>query len=107
YAVYRLLKDTRVNIFITVFLAAFFADIITYMITSLEIALAYPAESGGFVTSFIAFLSIFAITQLPLAVMEGCVIALVFKYIIQLRPDIMADLGVFSRKQLQSAQEAA
>jgi cobalt/nickel transport system permease protein len=105
YAIYRLLKDTRVNVFITVFLAAFVADITTYIITSLEIALAYPAQVGGFMTSFISFLSIFAITQLPLAIMEGCVIALVFKYIIQLRPDIMVSLKVFSKKQLDIAKE--
>jgi cobalt/nickel transport system permease protein len=107
YAAYRLLKDTRINVFITVFIAAFLADIVTYIVTSLEIALAYPAEVGGFLTSFISFLSIFALTQLPLAVMEGCIIALVFKYIIQLRSDILVDLKVFSKEQLTSAQEVA
>ncbi len=107
YAVYRLMKNTRINIFITVFAAAFAADIITYVVTSLEIALAYPAGTGGFITSFIAFLSIFALTQLPLAVMEGCIITLVFKYIMQLRPEILVSLDIFSPDQIRSAEEVA
>jgi cobalt/nickel transport system permease protein len=86
------------------FSRAFAADIMTYVVTSLEIALAYPGE--GFIMSFAAFLSIFAITQLPLAIMEGVVLTLVFKYIIGLRSDILADLGVFSKEQLQKATEA-
>lgn len=104
YALYRVLKDTRINVYVIVFLATFVADIMTYVVTSLEIALAYPGE--GFIMSFAAFLSIFAITQLPLAIMEGVVLTLVFKYIIGLRSDILADLGVFSKEQLQKATEA-
>lgn len=103
YIVYRVLKNTRVHIFITIFLAAFFADLITYVVTSLEIALAYPGQ--GFIISFIAFLTIFAVTQLPLAIMEGVVITLVFKYIIQLRSDILVNLGIFSPSQMEKALE--
>jgi cobalt/nickel transport system permease protein len=56
YAVYRLLRDTSVNIYITVFLVTAFADMFTYITTSLELALAYPAETGGIASSFILFL---------------------------------------------------
>jgi cobalt/nickel transport system permease protein len=68
YAIYRLLKDTSVNIYATVFLATAFADMFTYVVTSLELALAYPAEVGGFASSFVMFLAIFAVTQVPLAI---------------------------------------
>lgn len=105
YAVYRVLKCTRINVYFIVFIAAFISDIMTYIITSLEIALAYPAQAGGFTTSFISFLTIFAITQIPLAILEGSVITLIFKYIIQLRADILTDLGVFSREQLDAVRE--
>ena len=47
YAIYRVLKDTSVNIFLTVFLATALADLSTYIVTSLELALAFPAEVGG------------------------------------------------------------
>lgn len=106
YAVYRLLKNTSVNIYITVFLVTAVADLITYVITSLELALAYPAQTGGVTASFVTFFVIFAITQIPLAIVEGCVLALVFKYIIQIKPEIIEKLGVFSHTQIEHARMA-
>jgi len=107
YAVYKLLKDTSVNIFVTVFLVAAVADIVTYVITSFELAVAYPAATGGIVASFTAFFAIFAITQIPLSIIEGLVLALVFKYILQLKPDLVEKLGVFSKEQIDRALGAA
>ena len=52
--------------------------------------------------SFTAFFAIFAITQVPLSIIEGLVLALVFKYILQLKPDLIEKLGVFSKKQIES-----
>jgi cobalt/nickel transport system permease protein len=76
----------------------------TYVTTSLELALAYPAETGGVVSSFILFMGVFAVTQVPLAIVEGIVLALVFKYIVALKPDILVRLGVFSEKQIEAAR---
>jgi len=83
------------------------ADLVTYIITSLELALAYPAEVGGVVASFGAFFAIFAVTQIPLAIVEGCVLALVFKYIVALKPEILLKLNVFSKEQITKAGQAA
>jgi cobalt/nickel transport system permease protein len=105
YIVYRLLKNTSVNIYITVFIVAVVADLVTYIITSLELALAYPAEVGGIAASFAAFFAIFAITQIPLAIVEGCVLALVFKYVIALKPDLVIKLKVFSEEQITKARK--
>ena len=69
--------------YLTVFLACSLADLFTYFTTALELALAYPAEVGGIMSSFILFLGIFAVTQVPLAIVEGVVLALVFKYIVR------------------------
>jgi cobalt/nickel transport system permease protein len=104
YAVYRLLKDTSINIYITVFIVCAVADLVTYVITSFELALAYPAQAGGVIASFSAFFVIFAITQIPLAIVEGCVLALVFKYIVQIKPDILIKLNVFSEEQINRAR---
>jgi cobalt/nickel transport system permease protein len=104
YAVYRLLKNTSLNIYLTVFIVAAVADLVTYIVTSLELALAYPAQVGGVATSFAAFFTIFAITQIPLAIVEGCVLALVFKYIIELKPDMVVKLKVFSEEQIANAR---
>lgn len=104
YAVYRLLRDTSVNIYLTVFLVTALADMFTYVTTSLELALAYPAETGGFASSFILFMGIFAVTQIPLAVVEGIVLALVFKYIVALKPDILIRLKIFTEEKINAAR---
>lgn len=103
YLVYKLLKNTSINIFVTVFCVAAVADIVTYVITSFELAVAYPAAVGGVAASFAAFFAIFAITQVPLSILEGLVLALVFKYILELKPDLIEKLGVFSKVQVDKA----
>jgi len=107
YAVYRMLRDTSVNMYLIVFLVTAIADMFTYVMTSLELALAYPAETGGFVSSFVLFMVIFAITQIPLAVVEGLVLALVFKYIVALKPDILIRLKIFSEDKINAARDGA
>jgi cobalt/nickel transport system permease protein len=104
WGIYRLLRDTRVSMYLTVFLACAFADLFTYVTTSLELALAYPAEVGGVGSSFAVFMGIFAITQVPLAIVEGIVLVLVFKYIIQLRPGILIRLKVFPEAKILAAR---
>ncbi len=103
YLVYRALYSTRAGIYLTVFLVSSITDLFTYFTTSLELALAYPAEVGGAISSFIVFLGIFAITQVPLAVLEGIVLALVFKYIVQLKPEILIRLKIFPGDKIKSA----
>lgn len=104
YAIYRLLKDMSVNVYVTVFLATALSDLFTYVVTSFELALAYPAAVGGFGTSFVMFMAIFAVTQVPLAIVEGIVLALVFKYIITLKPDILIRMKVFSEARINAAR---
>jgi cobalt/nickel transport system permease protein len=107
YGVYRVLRNTRVNMYLTVFLVCALADLFTYFTTSLELALAYPAEVGGVTSSFILFMGIFAITQVPLAIVEGIVLALVFKYIVQLKPDLLLRLKVFPEEKISTARSEA
>jgi cobalt/nickel transport system permease protein len=107
YAIYRFLRDTMVNLYVTIFLATALADMFTYVTTSLELALAYPADVGGISSSFILFMGIFAVTQVPLAIVEGIVLALVFKYIVTLKPDILIRLNVFSRETINAARSDA
>ncbi|OPX68634.1 MAG: cobalt transport protein CbiM [Methanoregulaceae archaeon PtaB.Bin056] len=103
WAIYRSLRGTGVNMYFTVFLACAIADLCTYIVTSLELALAYPAEVGGVTSSFVMFVGIFAITQVPLAIVEGIVLALVFKYIVQLKPEILVRLKVFPEAKIRAA----
>ncbi|MBC5742459.1 energy-coupling factor ABC transporter permease [Lachnospiraceae bacterium MD308] len=71
YGVYALCKKCNLNRMLTVFLAASIGDLVTYCVTSVQLALAYPSEAGGVLVSVVKFLGVFAPTQLPLAVVEG------------------------------------
>lgn len=71
YGIYKLCRILKVNKYVGIFLAASFGDLITYCITSLQLALAYPSATGGIAASAVKFLAVFAPTQLPLAIIEG------------------------------------
>jgi len=107
YLVFVLAKRSGLNMYLSVFLAAMLADWTTYVVTSMQLALAFPAASGGIMASFQAFMAIFAITQVPLAVVEGAVTALMFKYLVRLRGDILVKLNVASATTIKLLREAA
>lgn len=71
YGIYWLCKKVRVNKYVAIFLAASVGDLFTYCVTSFQLAAAYPSEAGGIGASVVKFLSVFAPTQLPLAILEG------------------------------------
>jgi cobalt/nickel transport system permease protein len=75
YAVYRMLKKTGVKAGTNAFFTAFAANIVTYTVTSLQLAFAFPSETGGVYASFLEFAGIFAVTQVSLAVCEGLLTA--------------------------------
>ncbi len=66
---------------LAVFLAATLGDLVTYLVTAVQLALAFPAVQGGFIASFAKFVGIFAITQLPLAISEGLLTVLVWGWL--------------------------
>ena len=71
FGIYKLCGKLKVNRYVSVFLAATLGDLFTYCVTSLQLAMAYPAEQGGVALSAAKFLGVFAPTQLPLAIIEG------------------------------------
>lgn len=71
YGIYKLCGKCKVNKRVSVFLAAFFGDLFTYCVTSIQLAIAYPSEAGGVTASVVKFLGVFAPTQIPLAIIEG------------------------------------
>lgn len=69
YLIYKgLAKKNRA---VAIFLAAAIGDLATYVVTSFQLALAYPSPEGGVLASFIKFGTVFAVTQIPLAIIEG------------------------------------
>ena len=71
FGIYKLCQNLRVNRMVSVFLAAALGDLLTYCVTSLQLAVAYPSVVGGVSGSAVEFLGVFAPTQLPLAILEG------------------------------------
>ncbi|MEA1984872.1 MAG: energy-coupling factor ABC transporter permease [Euryarchaeota archaeon] len=106
YVIYKAGMKANINFYVVVFLAATFADWVTYVVTSLELALAFPAEVGGVMASFKAFALVFATTQVPLAIMEGALTALIFKYVVQVKSDSLVELKVISDATLSKLKGA-
>ena len=71
YGIFRLCRKLNVNKSVSVFLAACLGDLFTYCVTSVQLGLAHPAAEGGVMASVATFLGIFAVTQVPLAIVEG------------------------------------
>ena len=91
FGIYRLCGKWKVNRKVSVFLAAFLGDLFTYCVTSIQLALAYPSESGGIAASAVKFLGVFAPTQLPLAVIEGILtVVIVIALETYARPELKA-----------------
>lgn len=83
FGIFTILRKKKVNIGVSVFFAAALGDLCTYIVTSIQLGLAYPDPVGGIATSLVKFLSIFAITQIPIAIIEGIVTALVYDKIME------------------------
>ena len=66
---------------LAIFFAAMLGDLGTYIVTSVQLALAFPSEVGGFMASFTKFAGIFALTQIPLAVSEGILTVIVMNFL--------------------------
>lgn len=83
YGVFKLSLKAGVSSAVAVFLATFAGDIITYVVTSFQLAIAHPDAVGGVIASLWKFLGIFAVTQLPLAVSEGLLSVIVYNILVK------------------------
>ena len=103
--VYKAVTKAGARSSVAVFSAAFTADIMTYVVTSGQLALAFPGEGGAF-ASFQVFMAVFAVTQLPLAIVEGLVTAMFFSYLLSSRPDL-ADMTFSERRDKRATKIVA
>jgi cobalt/nickel transport system permease protein len=96
-AIYRLGERLSLPRWLSVFLAAFLGDLLTYVTTSVQLALAFPAPDGGVMAAMVKFMGIFAITQVPLAVSEGILTIIVFNFLLAHNRQELEQLRVLSR----------
>lgn len=98
YGIYKLIEKLKGPQWLGIFLAASLGDLATYVVTSVQLALAFPAEVGGFATSFVKFSSIFAVTQIPLAISEGILTVIIFNAIAGYGKEELKDLKLLSKE---------
>ncbi len=92
WLIYKGSKKAGLSVSIGIFMAAAFGDLLTYVTTAGQLALAFPIPSFG--AAFSKFIIIFAYTQVPLAIAEGLLTVVIWDYILKLRPDILKRLQV-------------
>jgi len=102
YLAYKTLRGIA-GFNIAVFAAATLGDLATYVTTSIQLALAFPAPVGGIMRSFLGFSCIFAITQVPLALIEGLVTMLLLRYLLALKPDVFSAFHISDKSKLAEA----
>lgn len=78
FGVYRLLMMLNVNKKIAIFFAAMLGNLLTYCVTSIQLGFAHPSALGGAWASTVEFLIVFALTQIPLSIIEGLLTVVVF-----------------------------
>ena len=78
YYTYRWMKSAGASSAVSVFVAAFLSDLLTYVTTSAQLALAFPSADGGIMASLMKFMGVFAVTQIPVAVGEAILTVIVF-----------------------------
>ncbi|MGI6286252.1 energy-coupling factor ABC transporter permease [Neomoorella humiferrea] len=103
YGFYRLVRRLNGSIPLAVFLAATLGDLMTYVTTSLQLALAFPAQPGGVLASMLKFMGIFAVTQLPLAVSEGILTVVVFNLLTAYNKNELQELSILDDKTLAAS----
>lgn len=81
YLIFKLCKKYKLNTGMSVFFAAAIADIATYMVTSIQLGLAFPDPSTGVFVSIAKFLGVFLITQVPIAIAEGLLTTIIYNLI--------------------------
>ena len=92
YGIYKALYKGSNNRSLAVFLAAALGDLATYVITSIQLSLAFPDTLGGITASLAKFISVFAVTQIPLAIVEGIITVMVYNLILEYKKEGVIDV---------------
>ena len=96
YGVFKLARRLRCPKLVSVFLAAALGDLFTYCVTSVQLGLSHPGEAG-FWGATAEFLGIFAVTQVPLAIIEGILTAVVVMGLESYAKNELTELGYFKK----------
>ena len=98
--VWILLRKVTKNIPVCLFFATLVADLFTYVITAIQMTL----DHGKSVEAFVDFMTNYAATQVPLAIIEGILFFLFATYLMTNKPEIF-DIAA-GGQQAEAEQEA-
>ena len=83
YGIYIGLKRTKINKSFVVFLAAALGNLSTYIVTAVQLSLVFQDPVSGLLGSLAKFLTVFAVTQIPLAIVEGLLTAIIYNLLVE------------------------
>lgn len=96
WGTYKGLTKSGISSKIAIFFAAFLGNLLTYVVTALQLALAFPEPT--FQAALTTFLGIFALTQISLAIFEGLLTVVIWNVLIQYKPRLLEKLNVLKIK---------
>jgi len=100
--IFKISRTIKLPFGFCIFLAAALADLLTYVTTSIQLALAFPDPVGGIAASFIKFAGVFAVTQIPLAISEGLLTVVVFNALKRFNSNELQEMKVVSAQEVQA-----
>lgn len=93
YAVFRGTRWFNTPLAVCVFLAAMLGDMTTYTVTAGQLALAFPDPVSGFSGALTKFAGVFALTQIPLAIIEGLLTVIIVNLLTEYSRDELDELA--------------
>lgn len=83
YAVWVFANKLNLRKDVSIFLCAVITDLSTYVVTSIQLGMAFPNPQLGMTVAITEFLTIFAITQVPIAIAEGLLTVIIYDLIVK------------------------
>ena len=90
---YRILTRCKVSRAVSIGVACALGDLVTYCMTSVQLGIAHPDAVGGAGAATLKFLGVFAVTQVPLAIIEGALSAAVILLLEQIARPELREIG--------------
>lgn len=93
YAAFKLIRRVGFSPAVATFAAAALGNLATYVMTSVQLALAFPDPLSGYGGALMKFLGIFAVTQIPLAISEGLLTVLTINLLVKIESHAERGVG--------------
>ncbi|MGN1363142.1 MAG: energy-coupling factor ABC transporter permease [Methanobrevibacter sp.] len=103
WLIYKACLKANVNTKVSIFLTAFIADIMTYFVTSVELACAFPIPNFG--SAFAKFFIVFMPTQIPLGIAEGLLTVIIWNGLLAYKPELLEKLHVINPKDIPTGDD--